>query len=78
MNTFGDLREKKTKMEEDMKNRCFICHLERYVFDKNAKSFDIHIERDHNLWNYLYYIYHIKTTDKTEFNGIESYVFEKL
>ena len=46
-----------------MKNRCYICHLERYKFDKFADGFDNHVERDHNLWNYLYYIYHINHLD---------------
>ena len=65
-------------MEEDMKNVCFICGLERDVFDQFADGFENHIERDHNLWNYLYFLYHLKITPPTDYNGIESYIADKV
>lgn len=56
----------------------FICSLERYTFEKNADGFKPHIERDHELWNYLYYIHYIESKDQTELNGIESYVVDNI
>lgn len=41
----------------------FICGTDRYVFEKNADGFKQHIERDHQLWNYLYYVYYIQHKD---------------
>jgi len=37
-----------------------------------------HIKKEHNLWQYVFYIIHLNTKDTTEFNGIESFVAAKL
>lgn len=65
---------------------CFICGLERemvifyfnffYKFDRFADGFDAHIQNDHELWFYIYYIFHVNNKNYTDHNGIESYVFE--
>jgi inositol 1,4,5-triphosphate receptor type 1/inositol 1,4,5-triphosphate receptor type 3 len=56
----------------------YICGLDRYQFEKNADGFMNHIDRDHDLWNYLHYIHYLENKDKTEYNGIESFVVEKM
>lgn len=61
-----------------MKNICYICGLERDVFDQFADGFENHIDRDHHLWNYLYYLYHLKIKNSTEHDGVESYVWQKV
>jgi hypothetical protein len=62
-----------------MRTICFICGIERQTFDRNAEGgFSKHIERDHNLWAYVYYLVHLQTKDSTEYFGIESYVMEKV
>ncbi len=78
MDSFKALRDEKTSMYEDMKNKCFICGLERYTFDKYADGFYNHIERDHQLWNYLYYLFYLENKDATEYNGIESEITKQL
>ena len=37
-------------------------------------SFDEHINSEHNMWHYLYFIVLLKVKDTTEFTGPESYV----
>ena len=65
------------QMEENQKNVCFICSMERPVFDKTqVHGLEIHMQLDHNQWNYLFYIYYLKKKQKTEYNGIESYVYD--
>jgi len=61
-----------------MKNICFICGLDRYVFDKNADGFENHIERDHQLWNYVFYMYFLSKKESTDYNGIETEVSKKI
>lgn len=34
-----------------------------------------HIEKDHKLWNYAFYMVHLYTLDISDHNGVESYVF---
>ena len=79
-------------MDEDMKTKCYICNLDRYTvrkfllfsshlivqFDKNGTGFENHIEKQHHLWNYVFFIYSVNAKDPTEYNGIESYVQEKV
>ncbi|KAL4441627.1 hypothetical protein ABPG74_021559 [Tetrahymena malaccensis] len=78
IDTFGQLRDKKREVIEDMKNVCFICGLERYMFDKHADGFNNHIERDHQLWNYIFYMYYLSKKDSTDFNGVETEVIQKI
>lgn len=78
IDTFAELRDGKKQMYEDIKNKCFICGLDRAIFDKNADGFGNHQSRDHNMWNYIFYIFYLKNKDATEYNGIESYVSDKL
>lgn len=79
VNTFAQLRDEKSSNDNDMLNKCYICNFERLIFDKNAEGgFVRHIEHDHNLWEYIYYIVHLDAKDSSDHNGIESYVVAKL
>lgn len=44
--------------------------------EKNGRDFATHTKVDHDIWNYLYYIYFLLKKDHTEYDGIESYVAE--
>lgn len=72
---FATLRDDKSTKEEDMHGRCFICNLERLLFDKFCDGgFQGHIKKDHNMWMYVFYIAHLDAVDTSDHNGIESYV----
>jgi len=74
IDTFADLRSEKHNTEEIKKNTCFICGLERKDFDNKNVTFEDHVNKEHNMWNYLWFIVLIKVKDPTEFTGPESYV----
>eukprot|EP00753_Platysulcus_tardus_P010959 PLAT3172.1.p1 GENE.PLAT3172.1~~PLAT3172.1.p1 ORF type:complete len:3198 (-),score=1828.26 PLAT3172.1:113-9706(-) len=74
IDTFADLRGQATEKLDDMKDRCFICNIDRYTFDRQGNGFDFHIKNDHNMWQFLYYIVHVQLKDPTEYTGLESYV----
>lgn len=57
-----------------MKNICFICGINKQLFEQSADGFYNHIKRDHYLWNYIYFIYHLQIKDITDYNGYESYI----
>ena len=78
IDTFAELREKRKALEDDMNTKCFICSIEMYVFDKNSYGYKAHIAQDHNVWQYLYFLVHLKCKDPTEFNGIESYCADQV
>jgi hypothetical protein len=78
IDTFADLRSEKNAKDENLKNTCFICGLQRSAFDNKSVTFEEHIEREHNMWNYLKFIVLLKVKDPTEFTGPESYVHGKI
>lgn len=78
IDTFAQLRDTKQTIDWDMRNICYICSIDRNTFDKYSDGFERHIARDHNLWQYVFYIVHLQSKDSTEYTGIESYVIEKV
>ena len=78
IDTFADLRSEKQTKEEILKNSCFICGLNRADFDNRTVTFEHHINNEHNMWDYLYFIVLLKVKDPTEFTGPESYVAEMI
>lgn len=76
IDTFGELRALNKAIEFDIKNKCFICGMDRYTFDRHAEGFEQHIENDHNMWHYLYFIMYLKIKETTEYTGPEQYVHE--
>lgn len=74
IDTFAQLRDQKADFENNKNNVCFICSIDRYEFDRNGDGFEKHIERDHNVFNYLYYKIYINNKPTTEYNGTESMI----
>ena len=90
IDTFAQLRDQKECIDVDMRNICYICSIDRNTvsttllklifvqFDKYSDGFDRHITRDHNLWQYVFYIVHLQSKDSSDYTGIESYVVERV
>ncbi|CAO3631734.1 unnamed protein product [Cunninghamella blakesleeana] len=77
--TFGHLRDERSAVQQDMKNSCFICSIPAVDFQRHAKrGFEDHVKNDHNIWQYLFFLVHLKYKDRTEYTGPESYVAECL
>jgi len=77
IDTFAELRDQKRNRDFDEKNNCFICNLDRSLFEKEGKSFEHHVQVEHDLWNYLYYIVYLKSKNELHYSGTETYIFEK-
>jgi len=73
-----NLRDNRQKIINDTVNRCFICNLNRNTLDRHGGGFKSHIDFDHNMWQYVFYMIHLKTKNFTELSGIESYVLAKI
>ena len=78
IDTFADLRKEKQEKDDKRRNTCFICGLERRVFDAKGISFERHCKSEHHIWSYLNFIVLIETKDPTEYNGPESYVYKMM
>jgi hypothetical protein len=47
------------------------------VFERDTvEGFEYHTQEDHDLWQYLNFIIHLKSIDATDLNGTESYILE--
>ncbi|CAF0724055.1 unnamed protein product, partial [Didymodactylos carnosus] len=78
IDNFADLRTEKQRNDEILRNTCFICSLDRKSFDNKHVTFEDHIRKVHNMWNYVYFMVLIKVKDPTEYTGPESYVHEMI
>ena len=52
--------------------------INRTEFDNKAVTFEEHLKKEHNMWDYLKFIVLLKVKDPTEFTGPESYVYHKI
>lgn len=77
IDTFAQLRDQKGQTDEDSKNVCFICGISRQAFDRDTEEgFEWHTVHDHDVWQYVNFIIHLKAIPRTDLNGTESYILE--
>ena len=80
IDNFASLRNDEKKMIDDRHNVCTICSLKKdkiiKVYKNYGKSYETHLKIDHNIFNYIFYIIHLYKKEKTELNGMESYIYE--
>lgn len=77
IDTFGELRTIKAEKMADTIEICFICGIDNQTFDRASptpRGFQTHIDKDHNMWNYFFYILYIWEQDKDDDDGLEQYV----
>jgi hypothetical protein len=77
IDTFGNLRNKKIQRLIDTTEKCFVCGIDKQIFDRSSlqpNGFKIHITADHNMWNYLAFIIYVWEQDKDDDDGLEQYV----
>ncbi len=75
IDTFGELRQRKADTEEDIANKCFICSIDRYTFDRYTQGgFLVHIKEEHNMWQYIFFMVHLNVKDPNNYTGAESFV----
>ena len=65
-------------IDEDRKNKCFICGIDRDTFEKNVVQFDNHVKYDHNLWNYVYFLIYLRNKNSLDYNGTESFLADRI
>ncbi|RTG81264.1 uncharacterized protein DC041_0011605, partial [Schistosoma bovis] len=52
----------------------YILGLHRSAFDHSNTSFDEHVEVDHNVWHYIYFIIYLRTKLTDDLTGLEIYI----
>jgi hypothetical protein len=77
IDTFSSLRADKLAKQSDTVNKCFICGIDKKIFDRVSDvpdGFGRHIRDDHKMWHYLYFIFYLWEQDKDDDDGMEYYV----
>ena len=77
IDTFSSLRAERDRKYFDTINLCFICGIDKQVFDRTSdepEGFKTHVKVEHNMWNYLYFIFLLWEQDKDDDDGLETYV----
>lgn len=77
IDTFSSLRVEKIEKLKDTREICFICGIHKQIFDRTSDQpdgFRTHIKIDHNMWNYLYFIFMLWEQDQDDDDGLEQYI----
>mmetsp|Transcript_25839 Transcript_25839/g.65348 ORF Transcript_25839/g.65348 Transcript_25839/m.65348 type:complete len:242 (+) Transcript_25839:965-1690(+) len=77
IDTFGEIRQKRDDIHDDIVGRCFICNIDRATFDRHAREFggfQRHIMKEHNMWHFLSFVIMLQEKVPTEYSGPESFV----
>lgn len=74
---FAGLRSMKGEIDEDNRNICFICNLDRVTLDQHGGFLD-HIKKEHNLWHYFNFIFLLSTKNQSLLDGFENKIKEKV
>ena len=53
IDAFGELRDQLESVKETMESNCFICGIGSDYFDSVPHGFDMHVQKEHNLANYM-------------------------
>eukprot|EP00040_Diaphanoeca_grandis_P002750 m.22601 g.22601 ORF g.22601 m.22601 type:complete len:2904 (-) comp13869_c0_seq1:198-8909(-) len=78
VDTFSELREEKSQNDAAMKSECFICSCHASDFERFGNGFVTHTKHEHNMWDYLFFFYHLDQKESCEFTALEQTVAEKL
>jgi inositol 1,4,5-triphosphate receptor type 3 len=78
VDSFGALRDETYNYDYDKNNICFICQMSKDDCLLNNIDFDNHINNDHNIWNYVYFLCYLHLYDSNNFSRLEGFVWDKL
>ena len=80
---FGALRDLQNRNAYAREHTCFICGIDRTTYDQGALKrnfaaprggFTAHVQNEHNMWDYLFYLAHLRHKPKTEYSGAETFL----
>ena len=77
VDTFAKLRAKQKFSRVDRQNKCFVCGMTKAMIEQNNETtFVFHVEKEHNEWNYVFFIWYLIQKEKNSLSALESYVLK--
>jgi len=78
VDSFQNFREDATEAKNQKFNVCYICNLERTKFEMKGFNFEMHINKEHNLLNYIRYLIGLKIKNKMDLTSVQTSIVEKM
>ena len=78
IDTFSSMRVKNEQIQQDIKEKCFICSIDRDELEQAGLSFLNHIKVEHNMWKYLWFKIYLESKDPLNYTGPEFYANQQF
>merc|ERR1711892_1585901 len=75
IDAFGALRDQLQGVEDELAGNCFICSISSDYLDQIPHGFDTHVQKEHNLANYLFFLMYLINKDESDYTGQETFVW---
>jgi ryanodine receptor 2 len=75
IDAFGALRDQLQGVEDELGGNCFICSIAKDYLDGIPHGFDLHVQKEHNLANYLFFLMYLINKDENDYTGQETFVW---
>jgi len=75
---YGEVRDAKKSVQEDLEAKCFVCSLKRESFDKFSPGYQFHIQFEHNLSDYINYFTLLQRTPFLDMNVVQKFSLKKF
>jgi len=78
VNAYGDIRQRESEMRDRLRSGCVLCNTEsdRLDSEHGPGSFRRHLDHDHNLAHYVFFLQYLREKAEDTHTGIEAYVAE--
>ncbi len=70
VDTFQSYREDDEKINDHLKNVCYICHLTRNDFEIKSLDFEYHVNNEHSVRDYIDFLIKINSMDENDLNNL--------
>jgi hypothetical protein len=77
VDAFNEMRDEKDKKENDQKDKCYICNIDRFDSSR-GEDFDFHRNIKHNMLNYIYLIPYLIEKNPQEYSKAERFVWTSI
>ena len=78
IDTFGQLRDRKDKVDKELARGCFICGNDSNSFQRSGRGFDFHVAHEHNMWAYMFVRQYLRERNPLHFTGQERYLNDRM
>jgi hypothetical protein len=78
IDTFSEMRAESEEIEVDIREKCFICSIDRDEFEQLDIPFVEHTKTEHNMWQYIWFMIYLESKDPLSYTGPEQYLAENL